>query len=104
MVLEATYMQEQQIFCQSGVHRTEEEKKRLKKRLNIVVGQINGIIKSIDEDKSCDDLLINALATSNALKSFGNEVLRDHIKNCPRDGNNIDSFDNLLSLFLKLNI
>ena len=97
-------MQEQQNFCQSGVHRTEEEKKKLKKRLSIVVGQINAIIKSIDEDKPCDDLLINALATSNALKSFGNEVLRNHIKNASQKCSNIESFDSLLNLFIKLNM
>ena len=37
--------------CEKSTHRTEEEKKSLTKRLNIIEGQIRGIKQMIEDDR-----------------------------------------------------
>ena len=44
--------------CPKSKHRTEEEKKDLKRRLKIIAGQINGIGQMIEDDRYCDDVLL----------------------------------------------
>ena len=39
--------------CEKSTHRTEEEKKSLTKRLNIIEGQIRGIKQMIEDDRYC---------------------------------------------------
>ena len=64
--------------------RDEETKKDLSKRLNIIEGQIKGINQMIAEDRYCDDVLIQIVAASQALKSLGNQILETHLKTCVR--------------------
>lgn len=59
-----------------------EDKKKLMKRLKIMEGQIKGIIQMVDENRYCDDILIQIMALDHALKSFGTEVLRNHLLTC----------------------
>ena len=44
--------------CFRTKHRTEEEKKDLNRRLKIIAGQVNGIGQIIDDDRYCDDVLL----------------------------------------------
>ena len=62
--------------------RTEEEKKDLKSRLNRITGQLNGIGKMIDEDKYCDDILIQLSAVNKAVKSLANLIVERHMETC----------------------
>ena len=62
--------------------RTEEEKKDLIVRLNRVNGQINGIKKMVEEDRYCNDILIQLAAVNNAVKSIANKVLDSHMHTC----------------------
>ena len=62
--------------------RSEEEKKALTLRLKKAEGQIRGIIKMIDEDAYCVDVLVQVSAVSNALNSFNRELLACHIRSC----------------------
>ena len=58
--------------CEKSTHRTEEEKKSLTKRLNIIEGQIRGIKQMIEDDRYCADILIqlSAISKSNIRKSY----------------------------------
>ena len=58
--------------CTRTKHRTEEDKKYLKNRLKTIEGQVRGISGMIDEDRYCDDILIQISAINNSLKSLGN--------------------------------
>ena len=62
--------------------RTEEEKKALTKRLHIIEGQIRGISQMVEKDRYCGDLFIQLVAVEKALKSLGNQILTNHLKNC----------------------
>lgn len=57
----------------------------LKKRLNRINGQINGIGKMIDDERNCEDILIQIAAANNALKSLSQELLRNHMETCMKD-------------------
>ena len=98
-------MQEQPIFCKDGTHRTAAEKKELIRRLKIVSGQINTIMKLVEEDKPCDDVLLNCMSTAAALKSAGNFVIKGHIESLfsKKLSTNEEEVEYLNSLFYRLN-
>ena len=56
-------------MCQKSTHRTDEEKKRLTKRLNIIEGQVRGVKQMIENDRYCDDVLTQLSAINKALES-----------------------------------
>ncbi len=62
--------------------RTEEEKKKIISRLNRIIGQLNGIKKMVEEDKYCDDILIQLSAADKSVKSLANVVLDSHMHTC----------------------
>lgn len=47
---------------------------------------INNIIKMIDEDKYCIDILQQILAVNGLLKSASNKILENHINTCFSEG------------------
>lgn len=63
-------------------HRTEEEKKNLTKRLNIIEGQVRGVNQMIADDRYCDDVLIQISAVIKSLQTLGNSILESHLKTC----------------------
>lgn len=91
--------------CTRLKHRTEEEKKDLTRRLNIIAGQVNGIKQMIENDRYCDDVLMQVASTTNALKSLGNEILKSHMKTCMvqdiNDGK-MEVIDDIVELFGKI--
>ncbi len=91
--------------CIKSKHRTLEEKKDLTRRLKIISGQVSGIQQMIDNDRYCDEVLLQVASATNALKSLGNEILKSHMKSCMveeiNDGN-LDAVDDVLVLFGKL--
>ena len=59
--------------------------KLLKKYLTIARGQLDGIIKMIDEDRYCLDISDQLMATRALLKKTNNLILKNHIDNCVRN-------------------
>lgn len=62
--------------------RTEEEKKAIMSRLNRIAGQISGVKKMIEEDRYCDDVLIQLSAIDQSVKSLANVILDAHMHTC----------------------
>lgn len=58
------------------------EKAALHRRLNKIIGQCNGIIRMINEDAACADLLLQVSAAKNALHQLGQLVLEDYVADC----------------------
>lgn len=52
------------------------------KRLNRIEGQVRGVKKMIEEDKYCDNVLIQIVAIKSALDSVSKLVLENHMRNC----------------------
>lgn len=55
------------------------------KRLKRIRGQVEGIIRMIDEERYCTDILTQTAAAKSALKSVEMEILDRHLRNCVRD-------------------
>ena len=86
--------------------RSIDEKKSILNRLNRVKGQIVGIEKMLDEDCSCNDLLIQTVAVEKAMKSLSNLILENHLYRCVAneiENGNLDTIDELISLFKRFN-
>ena len=97
---------EENTYSNKSKHRNEEEKKNLDRRLKIIAGQINGIAQMVENDRYCGDILIQISSASNALKSLGNEILKNHMKTCVVENiqeGNTEIVDELVDLFAKLN-
>jgi DNA-binding FrmR family transcriptional regulator len=62
--------------------RKQEEKKQIISRLNRLEGQIKGVKKMIEEDRYCNDVLIQLSAIDKAIKSLANLVLDSHMHTC----------------------
>ena len=88
-----------------STHRTEEDKKNLTKRLNVIEGQVRGINQMIADDRYCDDVLIQIIAACNSLKTLGNNILESHLKTCVAyevQMGNLDILEDAMQLIKKL--
>lgn len=50
--------------------------------LNTAKGQINGILKMIEEDKYCIDISNQIMAVEGVLKKANQEVIKAHLEHC----------------------
>ena len=85
--------------------RNEEEKQKLIRRLNIIAGQVNGLQQMVTDDRYCADILMQISSTTNALKSLGNEILKNHMKSCMVEDiqkGNFEVIEEILDLVNKL--
>ncbi len=73
----------------------------INKRLKRIEGQVRGIMKMVDEDKSCEDILIQIGAVKSALHKTGQTILEGHMHHCIldgiKDGNEDETIDKLIS-------
>ena len=93
------------IDCTKSTHRDEETKKKLNKRLKTIEGQIRGVQNMINEDKYCNDILIQLLAINKSIKSVSNEIFKNHLSTCfVRDIKNNDPkiIDEVMELIRRL--
>ena len=58
------------------------DKTQIKRLLNTAKGQIEGILKMIDEDVYCIDISNQILASAAILKRANIEILDAHLKHC----------------------
>ncbi|MDD4188312.1 MAG: metal-sensing transcriptional repressor [Bacilli bacterium] len=62
--------------------------KSVKRKLNIIKGQIEGLIRMVDEDRYCIDISDQVLASIGLLKSVNSEVLNAHLEGCVKNALN----------------
>jgi len=58
----------------------EDVKEHTTKRINIIKGQLDGLLKMIENDEYCIDLLNQSLAIQNSIKSLDAMLLERHLK------------------------
>jgi DNA-binding FrmR family transcriptional regulator len=63
-------------------HHDNETKKKLVNRLKRIEGQISGVIKMIEEDQYCDDILTQISAVRSALGSAAELLFKAHLNTC----------------------
>lgn len=87
--------------CKKKV-RSEDEKKSLITRVNKLTGQMNGIKRMIEEDRYCDDILIQLSAIDKSIKSLANIILENHMHSCLIEdikNDNYEIIDEIVQLF-----
>lgn len=82
------------------------DKDKINKLLKTARGQIDGIIKMIEEDRYCIDISNQVLATESILNKVNKEILKAHIKVCVKnaciEGNEDEKIEEILSIIDKI--
>ena len=58
----------------------------LHSRLRKIIGQVEAIDKMVDEDRPCEDVLMQINAAKSALHRVGQVVLEGHLRHCVKEG------------------
>lgn len=61
------------------------EKKRILNRLRRLEGQVRGLHKMVDEERSCKDILTLLSGIRSALDATGDAVLENYLMKCQAD-------------------
>ena len=74
--------------------------------LRTASGQIQGIMKMVEEDRYCIDISNQLLATDSIIKKANREVLRGHLDHCVKEafaeGNGDEKVREILDLLTKM--
>lgn len=87
--------------CCKTKTRSEIEKKKIITRINKIQGQLNGVKNMVQEDKYCNDILVQLLAIEKATRSLSNLILDNHFHTCLIDeikNDNLEVVDEALEL------
>lgn len=83
-----------------------QSKQELITRLNRIEGQVRGIKQMINDDRYCDDILIQISAIINSLKGFGNNILKDYLSTTVVDDlkkGKLETIEEIVTLFGRIN-
>ncbi len=61
------------------------DKEALRRRLNRIAGQVEGIQRMVDDDRYCVDVMTQISATRAALAKVSGLVLESHLRHCVHD-------------------
>ena len=82
------------------------DRAKITRLLKTARGQIDGILKMIDEDRYCIDVSTQLMACGSVLSRANREVLRSHIEGCIKDavenGTEQEKLDEVFELLEKL--
>lgn len=68
--------------CERRVDSYRADKARILARLRRIEGQVHGIIRMVEEDRYCVDILVQLSSVIAAARSVGLLLLEDHIRGC----------------------
>ena len=82
------------------------DEKQITRLLKTARGQLDGILKMVEEDRYCVDISNQILATEAILKKANKEILRAHMKCCVKEalqtGQEEKKIDELIDIIDKL--
>jgi DNA-binding FrmR family transcriptional regulator len=64
--------------------------KDLKNRMSKIKGQVEGIDKMLDQEKSCLDIVQQISAVDSALKKVSMKILQEEISTCSQDNAKVE--------------
>ncbi len=62
------------------------DKEKVSRSIKIARGQLDGVLKMIEEDRYCVDISNQLLATAAILKKANQEIMHAHIRSCVAEG------------------
>ena len=72
-------------------------------RLKKIEGQVRGLQKMVEDDRYCIDIIAQTSAVRNALRSFEDVVLKDHLSTCAlhqmKSGSEQKAIDEILKVY-----
>jgi DNA-binding FrmR family transcriptional regulator len=73
-------------------------------RIKRARGQLDGVLRMLEEGRDCEDVVTQLAAVSRALDRAGFAIVATGLKECLTDGNGLDSVDakKMEKLFLSL--
>ena len=77
------------------------DKTKVLRLLKTARGQIDGIIKMVEDDRYCIDISHQLMATQAVLKTTNKEVLTAHLKGCVNNAKTQDERDEKIDEFIK---
>lgn len=82
------------------------DKTKVTRLLKTARGQLDGLIKMVEEDRYCIDISNQLMATQAILQKVNNEVIHAHLKSCVKDsfveGNEDEKIEEIVKLLDKL--
>lgn len=79
------------------------DRNKIERLLKTARGQLDGILKMVEEDRYCIDISNQLLATEAILKKANKEIIHSHLNHCVKDSMNDDEkVEELMTLFNKL--
>ena len=81
-------------------------KKDVLNRLATIGGHIDGVKKMINDNRNCEEVLVQLLAIESSINKLGKNILKNHLNVCVKqgikEGNTqvLDTFGNLLDRYL----
>ena len=78
------------------------DKKKITRLLKTAKGQIDGILKMIEDDRYCIDISNQILATNSILKKANLEILKAHLENCVKESLYSLSYSSFFTFFIKI--
>lgn len=82
------------------------DKKRITRMLKIARGQLDGLIKMVEDDRYCIELSNQLMATQAILRNVNRQVLDDHLECCVQEafekGNARKKIEEIMEIIDKL--
>ena len=54
------------------------------KRLRRAEGQVRGVVRMVEEERYCSDVIIQIAAAQESLRAVAKNLLKNHLKHCAR--------------------
>lgn len=82
------------------------DKKQVTRLLKTAKGQIEGILKMVEDDRYCIDISNQILAAESILKKVNKEIISAHMQNCVKEsfesGNPKEKIDEIITIINKM--
>ena len=78
------------------------DKDKVSRQLKIARGQLDGVLKMVEEDRYCVDISNQILATMAILKRVNQDIMHAHIRSCVKEGLHTDEPNEKLEEALSL--
>jgi len=69
------------------------DSERITRLLKTARGQLDGLLRMVEEDRYCVDISNQILATQAILRTVNTQILQDHINTCLREAMHTDDVD-----------
>jgi DNA-binding FrmR family transcriptional regulator len=68
-----------------AAHVPAETRLALEKRLKRIEGQVRGLMRMVEEERYCADILVQIASAQEALRGVGRILLHNHLTHCTAD-------------------